>query len=243
MYGTYCAHCGQPVVEAPFRMKPLLREFFESMFDLEHGLLKTAKDLTVRPGYMLNRYLSGATRDYTAPFRYLIIWVTISVIILLSFDILEMTEQEFSSWSFFPETEDPEAKALQEKVNDFIGKYFNVFLILVVPLMTLVSYVLFYRRKQTFAEHLVINTYLYAHLTLLTSLVYMLAVFIPHELGTVLSITTLAGVVYYAFGYRPIFGISWLHSLIKAILINVFGFALFLIVGGVIGAIFAILVD
>jgi hypothetical protein len=61
-------------------MQFLLHEVFQH-WHLERGLLRTFRDLTVRPGAMLRGYFEGRRRLYTGPLTYLLLAAAVSLVV------------------------------------------------------------------------------------------------------------------------------------------------------------------
>lgn len=76
--GTYCPDCGEEV-GASLTMGDVIGDAFREVSEIGVGLPATLVGFTVRPGEVLQEYLSGARRQYTSPGRYL----TVAVLLFL----------------------------------------------------------------------------------------------------------------------------------------------------------------
>lgn len=77
--GTYCPECGQK--DSPASVVDLVSGFLREVVDLDEGFWPTLKNLTIRPGHTLRRYLQGARRSYMHPGRYLLAAIVIATLI------------------------------------------------------------------------------------------------------------------------------------------------------------------
>jgi hypothetical protein len=55
---------------------------WNAALSLDKGLLFTSLQLFHRPGHLVRDYLAGKTACYTAPFKYLLLWVGISSLVI-----------------------------------------------------------------------------------------------------------------------------------------------------------------
>lgn len=77
--GQYCPECGQK--QGPASVVDLVSGFAREVVDLDRGFWPTLKNLTIRPGHMLRRYLQGARRSYMHPGRYLLAAIVVATLI------------------------------------------------------------------------------------------------------------------------------------------------------------------
>ncbi len=71
--GEYCHACGQHFLDGRLTIRRLVRDFVVRKLGLEGGLLRTIVDLTIRPGRMIQDYVSGRRQRYTNPVAYLLL--------------------------------------------------------------------------------------------------------------------------------------------------------------------------
>jgi Protein of unknown function (DUF3667) len=79
--GAYCSACGQPRTQ-PLGLQRILLDAFGQVADLDFRWVRTARDLTLRPGRMLRHYFAGDRTTWGNPIRYLFINVTVYVAVL-----------------------------------------------------------------------------------------------------------------------------------------------------------------
>lgn len=76
--GTYCPDCGQEVGQS-VTVGDIAGDAVREVADIEGGFRETLVGLTLRPGQVLQRYLSGARRQFMSPGRYLTVAVLLYV--------------------------------------------------------------------------------------------------------------------------------------------------------------------
>jgi hypothetical protein len=74
-------------------MLDLLSGFLREVADLEGGFWPTVRDLTIRPGVMLRRYLQGARRSYMHPGRYLLTAIVVATLVTQGLGTMGITTE------------------------------------------------------------------------------------------------------------------------------------------------------
>ncbi|MBQ9287539.1 MAG: DUF3667 domain-containing protein [Bacteroidaceae bacterium] len=67
--GNYCPRCGQAAEVGRFSFKKALMMFLDLWAIGNRSMLRTVRDLMLRPGYMIRDYLSGMHSAYCPPFQ------------------------------------------------------------------------------------------------------------------------------------------------------------------------------
>src|SRR5690606_6820249 len=170
--GPYCAQCGQRELRGRHTLRGMAAAFLGRVLDLDHGLLHTVHQLTVRPGTVVRDYLAGRTVPYTNPVAYL----------LLCFAAFAITARVFGG-----ATGSEDDRALTA---------------LVVPFIAAVSRVLFWRTRLNYAEHLVLVLYLLGHVALILAVLQaVLLPAVRGGPGTVVSGIVVFGALGIAIAY------------------------------------------
>ena len=76
--GDYCPDCGQEA-DPSASITGVIGGFFRELVDVEHGFWPTFVGLTLRPGEVLQQYLSGVRAGLISPGRYLLAAVVVSI--------------------------------------------------------------------------------------------------------------------------------------------------------------------
>ncbi len=234
----FCRNCGQKVISERISLKQLLQDLIETITNVERGLIFTVKELTIRPFSLIQNYINGKTKPYYGPMRFLILWVTISVIINISLGLFD--EQQETISNFFTEDLSEESIARQQEISRQFKKYANILPMLVVPFVSLMTLVFFKKGKLNYAEHLVTNAYL-SGFTSLVGTIYQLIFWlmgIPVFQG--LFFTNFINTAYYIWVYKKLFPYPLLSTLIRTSLSLIIGFIIFSIFSGALGILFSI---
>lgn len=161
--GLYCHHCGQRADAERFTVRNLWKQNPNAVPQADHGLLRTLRDLLLRPGSMINGYLDGRRVPYVNPFALLSLLAGISAF-------------AYSSWPFelvvATDGMSAERAARFAAFTRHTFEFYSPSLLLYLPLTAGLTVACFAGVGRGYAEHLVLNAYLMAGGTLL-----MLALF------------------------------------------------------------------
>jgi hypothetical protein len=222
--GNYCNACGQRVIEGRYTMKHLVHLVLDS-FNLQRGFFFTFKMLFTKPGKLVNDYLDGRSRDFYSPLKYLILIASVNALLMLWFDVFDTnvaTTNELIG-------EQPEGNPLQKKLTDYMKSYLNLFSLFVLPFYSLVSKWVFSKHKLYYAEHLIINGYLFAQYITLQMFIYLLFVAIPVLTVFAMPAASLLFIAYYTYALKGVFKTGFFRSLWSAVVIYVLGFLFFVV--------------
>lgn len=79
--GNYCPRCGQAAEVGRFSFKKALMMFLDLWAIGNRSMLRTVRDLMLRPGYMIRDYLSGMHSAYFPPFQMFCLLATFSLLV------------------------------------------------------------------------------------------------------------------------------------------------------------------
>jgi hypothetical protein len=156
--GSFCSECGQKYIDKRFTLKDSISSIFYAVFNTDHGFIYTSKSLILSPSSVIKDFLNGITIRYIHPFRFLLIWATINTLLVIglgTFD--EQTQMLNESLNYSQEQIE-----MNQKVQEYIKKYLSFVILLNVPFISLFTWLFYRKTKYNYAEHLVINAYGYA---------------------------------------------------------------------------------
>jgi len=230
--GSYCPECGQKVILERFTVKHLVNIFFDS-FNVGKGLTHTFLLLFSNPGLLINNYLKGRTKDYYNPLKYLLLVAGINAVLIIWFGIFD---NDIANTNELLGKGDEEDK-LQTLINGFVKSYLSILSIAILPFYSLVSKWIFRKHKLFYAEHLIINGYLFAQYTIIQLITSLFFIYIPGLSGFTLLSQFVLFIVYFTYSLRSVFKTRFFKSLLASIIIYFLGMLLFFILLIIIGAI------
>ena len=235
---NYCPECGQKA-DPSASVVEVIGGFFRELVDVEHGFWPTFVGLTLRPGEVLQQYLSGVRAGLISPGRYILVAVVVSA-----------GTRQFSRWigASPPPVVDPymtadgKRDASEVSLAYFISiaveqAEFIFFLMVVVPL-AFSLWTLFRDRFNQGAETLAAGSFLVAHTKLLGEGIDLAFTGVEHLLaGPSLDLPYQAVIVfmtaYVGFACWGGFGPSW-KSAVKGALAGFWAWAECLAIMGIV---------
>ena len=120
-------------------------------------------------------------------------------------------------WTFTPPDQDSAAAATAARANEFFKRNYNLILLCALPLMAMVTRVVYWKRAYNMVEHLALNAFLFA----VTTVWYLVA--LPMNLlwapfGLISGVITL---VYQTWVYRRVLGAGWWRAIAATVLITI----------------------
>ena len=247
----YCQNCGAEVVKERMTLKKIWNDLVSKFFGWDNKYFFTLIQLLRYPENIFKDYLSGVRKKYVAPFTFLAIGVTLATLVFNHFseqyvavsrttitkqtDFFELETSLDSTKT--KEFELDKRKRIESgvKAQEVILKYFNFYTFLLLPFYSLIAFWVF-GKSHNYAEHLIINSYLQGVIFILSTLLFLLSIWIdPFFYLSTLVFT----VVYYSYAYKRLYKYGYgklLLKLIKFIAI-LLGFFLLIVIGTAIAVI------
>lgn len=155
--GDFCHQCGQKFTGHRVNVIDLLSAFFSGLLSLERGILGNVKLLFLKPQFVVENYWHGYRKYLYAPgqmifYALLIIGLHASLVdtyilgLDVELDIKEETWRVFLSPQLF-------------------------FILFLLPLYALTSYVVFFKLKKSFLEHLIASTYSFSFIAIMSTII------------------------------------------------------------------------
>jgi len=149
--GNYCNICGQDAHTGKINAHFLSHEVQHGLLHVDKGILYTIKELFTRPGYSIREFIEGKRVRHFKPLSFLLVAAGLYAFIyhFLNTGILINVK-----------TADSKANNAIEILNDWIKTHYALATLIQLPLIAYVSYLIFKKYGDNYAEQLVINTYL-----------------------------------------------------------------------------------
>ncbi len=219
LQGPVCHNCGQKVIDKRWTVKGLTTQFLQQLTNIEKGFTHTAVMLFKAPGKLITEYWRGKTLPYYNPFRYTLILVAINILTSIGLGIAEMIQRDFSSFE-----NDSEFSSQQMLIAEQdLWNWLNLLVLLIIPAVALMTFLLFRSKKKNYAEHLIMNTYIYGQQSLITIVTNLIFVVFPSLFSGYMVFNFLIGLAYNSYIYMRTFKEAWWLVLIKALVVGVVG--------------------
>lgn len=184
-----------------------------SIFNLERGLGYTMWQLTIRPGDAIREFLfSEKRKKHIKPMSFLILSVSIS-----TFLILKMLPEDIETINGELSNDQGYSSLFLKEFESFVFKYFNLIQMLKIPFLSIGTFYLFKKSKFNFAEHLVLNSYVFSYISFFLVLIVSLTKLFNTQIVMAFLVMSL---VYPCFVYFKLFNESVFQTFVKYFGIN-----------------------
>lgn len=210
----FCSKCGQKTDTKRLTFKTLVQDFFQSLFNVEKGILHLLHGLSFKPGIVALNYINGKRKQYFSPFGFLAISIAISIIIrnwlnpyetLPTANVHDLSKIPTEQLRHLAHIANERAAAVEMFMNDNM----NIITVLITPYAAFFLWLFFRRRNRNFSE-ISLAYILFSGFSVLAStiLTYLpLAIFRSYTALTILLWSGLAlQTLYYSWGMKVFFG-------------------------------------
>jgi len=149
----FCPICGQKTNTKRYVVKSaLFVDAFQNLFEVNKGLVYTIKELFSRPGNSIREYIQGKRIRHRNYIELLLIVIAFSY-------FLEQYASINSANLVTSESIYEGTNSLMRSFVEFSNENPKLYMLLMIPLNALFSFIWFQRSKQNYIEHLILNTY------------------------------------------------------------------------------------
>ena len=178
----YCHRCGQKATVGRLTWHHLGEEITHFFTHIEHGFIKTTRDLLVRPAVVQKNYIDGKRKIYHKPLSFLLIWVAIYVVVSGMMVKFGYFEKEWSTDTFITDSLEVEA---------MIYKYQALIEILILPCTAFNIWLWLGYPRMTYLEVLMTGLYRFS--------VFYMFFLVHHLLGVIFGFNPVSTIAVYVF--------------------------------------------
>lgn len=189
-------------------LKSILHDLSDILL-LHKGLFFTVKELTIAPGRAIRGYLDTERLKYTHPLKYLFIIVAIYLFVAFRTDVISGENIQISGDGMDP-------KEFEQMLQSWIRDTFQLWMAFAILFFAFFSFMFFRKSGFNFTENVVVNTYVYGHLTLL-NIVFLLVDYL-FGLNIFLIVSVLISIFWIVWVYHQTFKFKWIQSLWRGLL-------------------------
>jgi hypothetical protein len=230
LVGEYCHRCGQEVRDADsLSFKKMVLYTIHELFDYDSKIINTVKKLFLKPGFLTNEYLDGKTTKYLNPIR---LYLTVSVIYFVFFSFFP--KDSITNLNPFIDN-DPSGYVKNEilkrcaatggnyeqclqKINIRFNEVLSVVMYFFVIGYAGLLYLMFYKKRKYYVEHLVFSIHFFCY-GLLRDILVEPVFLINSACGYIIGIVT--SLSYLFFAVRKTYGLSALNAVVCTLLIYI----------------------
>lgn len=233
---NYCSNCGAKTIRNRLTLRNLMEDFSQNYFNIDNKFLKTFLHLFSKPEAVIGSYIDGTRKRYINPISFLAISLTLSGMYFFFFK-KKFAEIMTNSQAF--ETEGQQK--LTEAITNFTTEYNSLIYFVIIPVIGLISLIVFYDKKYNFTEHTVIYLYSMPLSSVISILISIITLLVSPNNYMFMSIFIYVFMfTYHGYILKRIFQLNAKQLIIK-ILIFIPLFFVFYIVSSIVVTIIVIL--
>jgi Protein of unknown function (DUF3667) len=201
----FCPHCGEPAHPHRLTLTHVIHEFIHAFVHADKGIFLLVKDLAYYPGKAALAYTEGIRKKYFNPVSFLLIAGGLTFFLRYKMGVIQSINNT----------------KLAKYAGEFLHHYTTPIVILMIPLLSLYSWLFFKAAGKNYAENMVMNMYMMGEYHLFSIVVFVLPAWLFPQLY-VLFITAsfLMLAIYYYFTCKTFFKQATSTTLIKVIVIE-----------------------
>lgn len=191
--GKFCSNCGQKATEEAIGLKYFLHDIPHSVFHIDKGFFYTLFVLIKNPSKALKEYLIGKRIKFFKPIAFVILMSTICTILIKGLKyLINLRFQSLNNGNII------------KFGNGIFENYTSLLIFILIPILSLVTWLCFKNRKYNYWEHFLINCFLatYLNVFFLFINIYQLAkYFITNSLEVNYTSFMFLFMAYYGFTF------------------------------------------
>ncbi|PCH99630.1 MAG: hypothetical protein COB81_10680 [Flavobacteriaceae bacterium] len=218
---VFCANCGGKVVRERVSVKILWKEFAATILGWDNKYFFTLRMMLFRPKQILKEYLAGTRKKYVSPLAFFALGAAIALIVFNVFveDYVVMGNamNEFQLEPLYDlqksagntidfETFKNDMKVQNENITRNIIKYFNLLSFVLLPIFTLISFLVFWKRN-FYGEQLVINAFIQGITFWFSIIAFGLAMLF--NIPSIFTGSSVLVVLFYLYVYRSFYELKF----------------------------------
>ena len=162
--GRYCHHCGARIVQRRITLPSLLAQLSRNIFSIDASIWHTVSQLFYAPARVCRGYIQGVRKRYLMPVAYLFFVASLyGLAIVLSKGEVHYFHEDFAL-GFTSASND--AGLEEEEIAKRLRPLALTFVLISIPLLALISRLVYWRAGYNYAEHLVVSAYYMGQLLL-----------------------------------------------------------------------------
>lgn len=220
----YCSNCGAKIVHDRLSLKGTWEEFVGPFFSWDNNFWRTFFGLFKNPKDVLEAYIMGARKKYFQPFSYIILYATIAVFFYKFFpmeiiiDYSNGLAKGYNSSNTGSNAAPFNMDGFMEGYMESLMSYYNFFVLLLIPIYALTSYIIFFKKKHNFFEHLVFNSYLQTNLGFISLVLQVILVnMLGMSFGTYSILFLFLFILFTLYAFKELYNQNLKQSITSAI--------------------------
>ncbi|HEY3429684.1 MAG TPA: DUF3667 domain-containing protein [Cyclobacteriaceae bacterium] len=226
--GKFCPNCAQKADTHRFTVGHFAHEFFHAFTHTDKGIFFLSKELLLRPGKVAREYNSGMRKKYFNPITFLLIVTAIQIFVIKKTEFFTafnqslktLTEQAAQSSAESRKQLDQSLKNA-DKQTSRVTENNKAFTLLIIPVLSLMTWILFKKSGQNYAENLVFNVLLMSGMTLIFFIIVIPFLILPSFVILWMLLDYIAIWIYTIIAYKQFYNQRWPVTIAKGVLMQI----------------------
>jgi hypothetical protein len=222
---THCSNCGAKWIQNRITMRQVGMDFSDMYLGVDTKFVHTFVDLFRKPEAVITGYINGRRMYYMDAIRYLLLALFITGIYMFivrssgTLDNYMVEVQRELGQVGGDAAENAKVAATQKKVTDFIFDFLSLITLLTIPLLALIGRITFWgKRYFNFTEQIVFYLYTFAHITIATTPITIILLWISPEVFTYWTFLTYPFMfLYNAYCYKRCFNLDLSTTILRSL--------------------------
>lgn len=222
--GNYCNNCGQSAAVKRINWKYIYDDVKGNYLSFNKTKLYSAKELFLRPGYLIRDFLDGKRVNFYKPVSLILFVASVYAYLFHTFNIDPFIGMQSGSSN--------QGDNKLNLIHDWVNSHFSIASLISVPVFALSFYIIFKKQNYNFSEFLVINTFLAAQRIIVRILVFpvMLILNYSNHLNVFFQILSLADIVLMIWALFQLFGnMSLVKTIFKVLIVYLISYTISII--------------
>lgn len=216
---SYCNLCGAKIIRKRLTLKNLFEHISETFFNYDNKLLRTFIDLFKKPEVVIGTYVDGVRMRYVNPISFFGVSLTLSGLSIFIIKKFYLEYFDFSKVFASDMYNNAASKQMVEDSSNISFEYGSLLLSAMIPIMALMSLIVFYNKHYNFTEHIVLYLYSMSAITILSVFVGQIILFIvPEHYVTYALLLYVFMFFYYLYSLKRIFKLNFKQLILKTLL-------------------------
>jgi len=144
--GKYCNNCGQAAATHSINTSFLIHDLQHGLMHVDGGMFYSARELFRRPGYAIRDYIEGKRIKHYKPLSMLIVLATFYGLLYHALHINLFNKLDDNLFEY-------------DEINEWIAHRFPYITLVLLPVMSFSSFLIFKKQGYNFSEHLILNSF------------------------------------------------------------------------------------
>jgi hypothetical protein len=228
--GKFCSNCSQKANTHRFTLMHFGHELIHAVTHTDKGIFFLTKEVLLRPGKVALEYNGGMRKKYFNPITFLLIVTALQIFVVKKTEFFTaFTQSTKQLTEQLAQTSAESRKKLDQSIKDadkstaMITDNNKAFTLLLIPVLSLFTWLLFKKSGHNYAENLVFNVLLMAGMSLIFFIISALPFLILPSFVILWVFADYVAIwIYSIIAYKQFYNQSWPVTIAKGILMQIF---------------------